>query len=51
MSNIHFYNEDCAFTMNSPNKLGGGVDLIITSPPYNISVKAHKNHDLYWIFC
>ena len=29
------YNEDCLQTMKKINKVGGKVDLILTSPPYN----------------
>lgn len=30
------YNEDCLITMEKINKAGGKVDIVLTSPPYNI---------------
>ena len=30
------YNEDCLVTMEKINKAGGKVDIVLTSPPYNI---------------
>ena len=30
------YNEDCLETMKRINKVGGKVDIVLTSPPYNI---------------
>lgn len=47
------YNEDCLITMNKISNLGGKVDLILTSPPYNTgrnsgSMKNHeKRYDIY----
>ena len=44
MSRIEIYNEDCFKTMNELACYG--IDVVLTSPPYNTNKKAGKSRTL-----